>query len=181
MNQFYSNNKRNFLDRIATMYYRSKLKSCDNTVMFDAFVHLMRFPRNIILKSGVYIKGGVRLCVCNNKAFIKIGKNTTVGYNTFIFSSEAISIGDDCMIAPNVYFVDSDHGTDRERLMNTQSNVTAAIEVGDDVWIGTGAVILKGAHIPTGCIIAANSVIKGKLEPYTIYGGIPAKKIGLRE
>ncbi|BBL87587.1 hypothetical protein VroAM7_02400 [Vibrio rotiferianus] len=85
------------------------------------------------------------------------------------------------MIAPNVYVVDSDHGTQREYAMNSQPNITAPVIIEDDVWVGTGAVILKGTYIPQGCVIAANAVVKGKLEPYGIYAGIPAKKIGERE
>ena len=181
MSQFKKNNKRSLFDSVMSHYYRFRLGTADPSVLFDAFVHLMRFPRNIHLDSGVYLKGGARICPCNLNAHINIGKNTTVGYNTFVFASEQITIGDNCMIAPNVYLVDSDHGTERAQLMNAQDNITSPIVVEDDVWIGTGAVILKGTHISTGCVIAANSVVKGNLEPYSIYGGVPAKKLGERE
>ncbi|ELP5730609.1 acyltransferase [Vibrio vulnificus] len=181
MNQFKANNKRSLLDRIVSRYYRKKLGLTDNSIMFDAFVHIMRFPNNITLKSGVYVKGGVRLCPCNVNASICIGENTTIGYNTFVFSSGSITIGDNCMIAPNVYIVDSDHGTQRDYEMNKQQNIIAPVVIENDVWVGTGAVILKGTYIPQGCIIAANAVVKGKLEPYSIYAGIPAKKIGERK
>lgn len=141
----------------------------------------MRYPLQIKIGDGAYIKSGARICPCNTSAKIFIGNNTTVGYNTMIFSSSEINIGDDCMIAPNVYLVDSDHGIELGRLMNVQNNTTEPITIEDDVWIGTGSVVLKGTYIPKGCVIAANSVVKGNLEPYTIYGGSPARKIGRRE
>jgi acetyltransferase-like isoleucine patch superfamily enzyme len=140
----------------------------------------MRHPKNIELGNGVYIKSNSRICPCNAKAKILIGENTTIGYNTIIFASEKIVIGKNCMVAPNVYIVDSDHGTSKGSLMNKQDNITQEIIIGDDVWIASGATILKGAVIPDGCVIAANAVVKGNLKPYTIYGGIPAKKIGER-
>ncbi len=182
MVQFRKNNKRSIYSKLITYYYKWLIKGSSIGVQFDFQVYLMRFPRNIQLKDFVYIKSGARLCPCNNKAYIYIGKNTTIGYDTKIFASECITIGDNCMIAPNVYIVDSDHGVDRNELMNAQSNVTAEIKIGNDVWIATGAIILKGAIIPDGCIIAANSMVTGKfeLEPYSIYGGTPAKKIGER-
>lgn len=181
MNQLMKNNKRSFLDKAMSRYYRYKLGIKGRDVTFDANVHLMRFPKNINLAAGVYVKSGARLCPCNKTAKISIGSKTTIGYGTLIFASGNITIGADCMIAPNVYLVDSDHGVKLGASMNTQSNVIEPIVVEDDVWIGTGAVILKGSHISTGCVVAANSVVKGVLEPYSIYGGIPAKKIGERE
>ncbi|GLX86647.1 hypothetical protein tloyanaT_29000 [Thalassotalea loyana] len=181
MAQFKRNNKKSFLSKITKYYYQSKIGASGPSTDFDSFVYLMRFPKNIFLGDGAYIKGNARICPCNPDATITIGANTTVGYNTIIFSSKKITIGHDCMIAPNVYIVDSDHGMDRSMLMNAQENVTDEVVIENDVWLGTGAVILKGTYIPEGCVIAANSVVKGTLEPYTIYGGVPARKIGERK
>ncbi|MCS0457899.1 MULTISPECIES: acyltransferase [Rhizobium] len=47
----------------------------------------------------------------------------------------------------------------------------------DDVWIGAGAKILAGAHISRGCVIGANSVIKGTTVPGGIYVGAPARLV----
>jgi len=181
MAQFRKKNKRSLFSRLITPYYRWKVGKCGEGTSFDSVVHLMRYPKNIKLSKNVYIKGGARICPCNERAEVSIGENTTVGYNTNIFASEGISIGDNCMIAPNVYIVDSDHGTERVYLMNEQENIAEKIEVGSDVWLATGVVILKGSRIADGCVVAANSVVKGTLEPYGIYAGIPAKKIGERK
>ena len=47
----------------------------------------------------------------------------------------------------------------------------------DDVWVGYGSIIMSGVHISEGSIIAAGSVVTKNVEPYSIYGGVPAKKI----
>jgi acetyltransferase-like isoleucine patch superfamily enzyme len=47
----------------------------------------------------------------------------------------------------------------------------------DDVWIGYGSTILSGVKIGTGSLIAAASVVTKDVEPYSIYGGFPAKKL----
>jgi acetyltransferase-like isoleucine patch superfamily enzyme len=181
MNQLMTQTKRSFIDKLMSVYYRRKLGLKGNSVMFDSVVHLMRYPRNIRLGSNVYLKFNARLCPCNETAEIAIGNRTTIGYNTLVFASESIKIGKDCMIAPNVYLVDSDHGSELGTNMNAQANVVDPIVVEDDVWIGTGAVILKGARIAKGCIIAANSVVKDCPEPHSIYAGGPAKRVGRRK
>ena len=158
-----------------------KLGYCGEKVFFEKNVQLLRFPKNIQIKARSHIKEGAKICSCNPAASIVIGEGTSIGYNTIIFSSNSIAIGDFCMIAPNAYIVDSDHGMERKSLMKLQANSTEPIEIGNDVWVATGAVILKGTKIPDGCVIAANSVVKGELEPYSIYAGSPAKKVGERK
>jgi virginiamycin A acetyltransferase len=54
------------------------------------------------------------------------------------------------------------------------------ITIGHDVWIGTHCVILSGAEIGTGAVIAANSVVTGAIPPYAIAAGTPAKVIRYR-
>lgn len=129
----------------------------------------------------VIVKEGVKVCSCNTQAKITIGKNTTVGYHTFIFSSKQVTIGENCLIAPFVYIVDSDHGIDKAMLINNQPNQTAPIVIKDDVWIGTGAKILKGVTIGQGAVVASGALVKSDVEPYSIVGGVPAKVIGERE
>ncbi len=50
----------------------------------------------------------------------------------------------------------------------------------DDVWVGYGSIIMSGVKIGTGSIIAAGSLVTKDVEPWSIYGGNPAKKIKAR-
>ena len=149
-------------------------------VLIERNVKLLRFPRNIMIANNVVIKEGVRICACNENAHIKIGKNTTVGYHTFIFASEGIEIGNDCLIAPFVYIVDSNHQIEIGVLINLQPNITAPIKIGNDVWIASNVTILKGVTIGDGAVIAANSVVNSDIGANEIFGGTPAKKISER-
>ncbi len=54
------------------------------------------------------------------------------------------------------------------------------MEVGDDVWVGFGAIVLSGVRIGRGAIIAAGSVVTKDVEPYAIVAGNPAVKVGAR-
>jgi len=126
------------------------------------------------------IKTGAHLCPCNANAKISIGARTTIGFHTFLYASAEIAIGQDCMIAPFVYIVDSDHGIERHIPMNRQTNVARRIEIGSDVWIGAHAVVLNGVRVGDGAVIAAGAVVRSDVAPYTVVGGVPARPIGER-
>ena len=150
-------------------------------VFLDKNVELQRYPQNIFVDDNVVIKEGARICACNEKAEIRIGRRTTIGFHNFIFASAGIKIGNDCLIAPFVYIVDSNHRAKRGEKINLQGNDTAPITIGNDVWVASNVTILKGITIGDGAIIAANSVVNKDVPPYEIWGGSPAKKFGDRE
>ncbi len=56
----------------------------------------------------------------------------------------------------------------------------AVVTVGNDVWIGHGAIVLPGVTVGDGAVIAAGAVVSKDVAPYTIVGGVPAKTIRLR-
>lgn len=173
--------KKTIFTRFRYWKQKRRLRHCGKDIFFEKDIHLMRYPKNISLGDNMVIKSGARICACNEKATISIGNRTTFGYHSFIFASEKVQIGDDCLIAPFVYIVDSDHGIDRDQKINQQANQTAPIIVGNDVWIGTGVKILKGVTIGDGAVIASGALVKDDVEPYSIVGGIPAKKISERK
>jgi len=142
---------------------------------------LLRYPRNISLGKSAVIKSGAHICPCNANAIISIGDRTTIGFYTFIYASSTISIGHDCMIAPFVYMVDSDHGIQAGLPMNSQANKSKPIHIGDDVWIGAHSVILAGITVGSGSIVAAGAVVRENVQPNTIVGGVPASVIGVRK
>lgn len=181
MSQFRNHLRFNLMNYFRLLICKIKLGACGEKVFVDKGVEFLRYRKNILLADFVAIKEGAKLCTCNKLATIKVGKNTTIGYYTFIFASEKIEIGDDCMIAPFVYIVDSNHGTSKELPMNLQENDVKPIKIGNDVWIGANAIILKGVNIGDGAIISAGSVVTKNVDEYDIVGGIPAKIIGNRK
>lgn len=177
MSQLRKNLKFTLAVKLRALIHSFRLNKIGKSVFIDANVQLLRYPKNISIHDEVVIKEGVRICSCNENAKITIGKRTTIGFNTFIFSSVKIEIGNDCLIAPFVYIIDSDHKTAKDKKINLQGNLVAPIRIEDDVWIGSNVTILKGVVIGKGSVIATNSVVNKDIPPYEIWGGTPAKKI----
>lgn len=67
-------------------------------------------------------------------------------------------------------------------LLNAVNEVSGdeAIYIGNDVWIGANVIILPGVHIGDGAVLAAGAVVNRDVEPYSIVGGVPAKRIKFR-
>ncbi len=112
---------------------------------------------------------------------IEIGNGTFIGTGCEFNAIESIQIGQNCLIASGSRFVDHNHGTETGTPMKLQPEISAAIRVGDDVWVGVNSVVLKGVTIGEGAIVAAGSVVTKSVEPYTIVGGVPAKLIRARQ
>lgn len=64
--------------------------------------------------------------------------------------------------------------------MKYSADALRPIVIGDNVWIGRGCLVLPGCVIEEGVVVAANSVVRGRLEKDGIYGGRPAKFIKSR-
>ena len=92
-----------------------------------------------------------------------------------------ITFGRNVMIGPKTIFWGRDHGMAPGTPMKSQPHVRAPIVVGDDVWIGAGAIVLKGVNIGSGAVIAAGSIVTKNVPENSIVAGNPAKVIKYRE
>lgn len=90
-----------------------------------------------------------------------------------------VTIGNFTMIAHNVMILGGDHNYKVAGIPTVFAgrDETRPTNIGDDVWVGAGSIIMAGVTIGDGAIIAAGSIVTKDVEPYCIYGGTPAKKI----
>lgn len=120
----------------------------------------------------------------NDVGEVDIGEGTWVGeYNNFrLTGGTKIFIGSNCLISQFCSFISINHGVDPSLPIKEQPNDLSRkdIAIGDDVWIGTGAVILPGVQVGTGSVIGANSTVTTNVPAMEVWAGSPAKKIRAR-
>lgn len=113
-------------------------------------------------------------------ATISIGDDTGISGGS-ICAATVVSIGSGCLIGANVTITDTDfHPVDdvgRRYLPLPSPRPQDAVRIGDDVFIGTGAVVLPGSTIGDHAVIGANAVVKGVVQPGEIVAGNPARAV----
>jgi len=109
---------------------------------------------------------------------IQIGDNVSIHKDCYIDAVGGLVIGNDVSIAHCSSILTFDHGW-ADPLTPIKSNQCefARVEIENDVWIGCGSRVLSGVTISTRVIIAAGSIVTRSLSSFSIYAGVPAKKI----
>lgn len=120
---------------------------------------------------------------------IHIGKNFFSNYNCVMMDNAEIRIGDNVMLAPNVTITTVNHPLipEQRRVFSTKDSFhpakkgnwesIAPITIGDDVWIGTGSIILPGVNIGSGTTIGAGSVVTSDIPSNVLAFGVPCRVI----
>lgn len=116
-----------------------------------------------------------------HKAKFVIGQNCLISYGVVLQCREKVKFGDFVQVGEYTSIRDTTHHYGRKEIpVKFQPDISRGVEIGNDVWIGRGCIILPGTKIGNGVIIGANSVVKGEFEDYGIYAGCPAKLIKKR-
>ncbi|MCX8130823.1 MAG: acyltransferase [Clostridia bacterium] len=145
--------------------------SVGNNVMF-----LSSSPR--CTASSIYAP--VRLKTYSDTAQIIIEDDAGINGTSITARTRCIYIGRNTRLAPNVTIMDSDFHAlwpPETRMENPALEEDRDVRIGNNVWIATQCIILKGVTIGENSIIAAGSVVTGDIPPNVIAGGVPAKVI----
>lgn len=106
---------------------------------------------------------------------VSIGNNNRLSNNVFIAALESVSVGNRCLIGDGVFVVDSDfHELSPESRFSGCGSVRP-VSIGDNVWIGSRAMILKGVEIGDGAVVGAGSVVTKSVPPRAVVAGNPAR------
>lgn len=172
--------------------------------MKSAFKRFLARLKNVGRK--VKFSSGTEISLSNRyEGYNKIGKNTaffgSLGRASYIGADCRLSadIGRYCCIASGVVTAVGKHPTkdfvsvhpafyspDLSRCGLSFCDKPCFVEsvgrvqIGNDVWIGTGAILLDGVRIGDGAIVAAGAVVSKDVEPYSIVAGVPARQIRKR-
>ena len=161
------------------MFYKIKRLALDIRLHFLGGVQLkgrnILFPPEMISKSkhsritigdGFGIRKYAMLNVSAN-GMLEIKENVFINSGTKINCRDKITVGRNVMIGQNVLIYDHDHDfkSDNRR----EKFVTVPINIGDNVWIGSGVIILKGVSIGDNSVIAAGTVVRENVPANCVY------------
>lgn len=108
-----------------------------------------------------------------------IGKPEYIHQDAYLDPSGGLTIGMRTVFSTRVIVLTHDWSfLKREKRKKNFSNAYKSVVIGDESFIGAGAIVLPGTTIGKFCIIGAGTVVKGNIEDYSIMAGNPAKKIG---
>lgn len=145
-------------------------------------ISIPRLWSDITLEGGIALDEGVVL-LCSGAARpdkLVIRRGTYINRYTMIDAHERVEIGCNCMIGPQCYITDGNHGTAPGTTVNNQAMKTAPVILEDDVWLGAGVIVLPGVRIGRSAVIGAGAVVTKDVPAQTIFAGVPARSIGRR-
>jgi acetyltransferase-like isoleucine patch superfamily enzyme len=113
---------------------------------------------------------------------VSIGAKTVLGQECTISAYQHVSIGRECVIADRVMLIDFDHGmVEVERPIRLQGIYKRDVRVGNNVWIGYGACVLRGVTVGDNAVIGTNAVVTEDVPANAVVGGVPARVIRMRD
>jgi acetyltransferase-like isoleucine patch superfamily enzyme len=117
-----------------------------------------------------------------HEGLVSIGAKTVLGQECTISAYQHVSIGRECVIADRVMLIDFDHGmVEVDRPVREQGIYKRDVRVGNNVWIGYAACILRGVTVGDNAVIGTGAVVTKDVPANAIVGGVPARIIRMRE
>lgn len=153
---------------------KRKVDSCKGRLSAHGKTVVIKQNGEIHFGKHIQLYPNVKLSVCGTekkKAILCIGNNVAIGDRTEIHAGNLVEIGDNTLISWDCCIIDRDY-----HKLNNEENLVP-IKIGQNVWIGCRALILKGVTIGDGAVIAAGAVVTKDVPPRTMVAGNPAKII----
>jgi len=154
----------------------------DNVVNIGARARLgvnatVRGDRNVVeIGDACHLHGFINV-LCSD-ARLGIGPRTTMVQGSIqLHEPGEIRFGEDCMISSQVYVSLSDIHPIYDRATGQRLNPAASVVVGDHVWAGLRCMIMKGARIGDGAVVAAGAIVSGEAPANAIIAGIPGRVV----
>ena len=153
----------------------------DGPVFFGSGLELQIAPRGRI-EFGRFVWVGHGSKIRCHEGVVEIGSKTVIGQECTISAYQHVSIGRESIIADRVMLIDFDHGvTEVERPIRLQGIYKRDVDVGNNVWIGYGACILRGVSVGDNCVVGTSAVLTRSFPENAVIAGVPARVIRMRE
>ncbi|MET7341069.1 sugar O-acetyltransferase [Streptomyces sp. NPDC087866] len=109
-------------------------------------------------------------------SYITVGEDTFINYNLTALDVAPITIGRDCQIGPNVQLLTPTHPVEPEPRRD-KLEAARPITIGDNVWLGGGAIVLAGVTVGDNSVIGAGAVVTKDIPANVVAVGNPARVI----
>lgn len=180
------------------LVYKKVLRKCGIDVFFDENVAIHN-PQNIVIENHCNIKRGVVLnsrvegnaCGISLSENVKIheysylddyggkieiGENSGIGQFCVIGGQGGLKIGCNCMIGGHTYIIPANHRISSLDIpFREQGENKKGIVIGNNVWIGSGCIILDGVTIGDNSVIGAGTVVTKDIVSGTLNVGVPSR------
>ena len=113
---------------------------------------------------------------CDYGTHIHVGRNFFANYNCTIIDVAPVTIGDNCLLAPNVAIYTAGHPVHPDT-RNSAYEYGIEVTIGDNCWIGGSTVILPGVHIGSNTVTGAGSVVTRDVPDWVVAAGNPCRVI----
>jgi acetyltransferase-like isoleucine patch superfamily enzyme len=175
------------MDGVAAIESGVRLRYADHIklghgVYIDRASYLHACPKGINIGRDSIIMHGSILHVYNFRDIphsgIRVGANCLIGEYNVIRGQGGVEIGDRVYTSPFTQIIAVNHVCDDPGRPISEQGITAeGIVIEDDVWLGAGVIVTDGVRIGQGAVIAAGAVVTQDVEPHTLFGGVPARRL----
>ena len=171
------------LGRNVTLRHPQRIQLGNNVTIDDNCVLDGRGEDNLGIRLSDKVIINRNCMLLAKSGHIHLGKRSTIGSNSVIVSMAGVDIGNAVMAAGGCYISAGSYHIDNTSvpIMDQGAYSKGPIIIGDNVWIGTGAVILDGVKIGKNAVIGAGAVVNKDVPENAIVGGVPAKVIRMRD
>lgn len=173
------------LRAVAQSFLAGARLSWPSTVAADAPVRVDG-GGSVVLEDNVHLgyyeaprigSGEILLQARSPAASISVGAGTTTSNNVSIIAMDSVGIGRDCRIGDMTLIIDCDfHEVDPDS-RDKSAGACAPVTIGDNVWLGSRVIVLKGVTIGNNSVIAAGSIVTKPLPANSLAAGVPARVI----
>lgn len=152
------------------LYWISFFPSMHVRMFFYRWIYGMSLGKNVVIYKGAEFR---------NPEGLYVGEGSIIGDDAVLDARVGIKIGSFVNFSTGVHIWTLQHDY-RDPDFRCTPEHSGPVKIGDRVWIGPRVTILHSVVVGEGAVIAAGAVVTKDVPPYTVVGGIPAKKIGDR-
>lgn len=177
------------VERGGRVSFRAKIEGVRKNILIrsgacvreQAWLNCMDEGSSIEIGEGTLIMPYAKL-VAGERGSIKIGRGCTVhSFNVLYGFTGGLKIGNNVRTGVNVNMISANHGFDDPTLSpNDQGSTSKGIVIGDNVWIGTGVILLDGVEIGENAVLGAGAVVTKSMPADSVCVGVPARAVRQR-